>query len=54
MLRQQWASHAGSSTRLHRYLRDKAQVACEQSRFVALWRQVRAECQEREVNTHAA
>lgn len=32
-----WDRHYGSSTRLLRYLRDEAQVACEQSRFRDLW-----------------
>lgn len=43
MLRKRWASYAGSSTRLHRYLRDEALVACEQSRFRMLWRRLHAE-----------
>jgi hypothetical protein len=43
ILRQRWRAYGGSSTRLHRYLRDDALVACEQSRFRALWREVRAE-----------
>lgn len=45
LIRAQWDAHAGSSTRLHRYLRDTALVACEQSRFGDLWRQVKAETQ---------
>ncbi|EJY58328.1 hypothetical protein PACIG1_5859 [Pseudomonas aeruginosa CIG1] len=32
-----WGTHNGSSTRLLRYLRDDALVACEQSRFRSLW-----------------
>ncbi|MCY1302000.1 hypothetical protein D9M70_516380 [compost metagenome] len=32
-----WGTHNGSSTRLLRYLRDDALVACEQSRFRGLW-----------------
>jgi hypothetical protein len=43
LLRVQWTNHAGSSSRLLRYLRDTALVACEQSRFGGLWRQVKAE-----------
>lgn len=43
LIRSQWAAHAGSSSRLHRYLRDTALVACEQSRFGGLWRQVKSE-----------
>ncbi|MDP1692161.1 MAG: hypothetical protein Q8L49_09480 [Burkholderiaceae bacterium] len=53
MLRQNWASYAGSSTRLHRYLRDDALVACEQSRFRTLWRHVQAERQGREAISYA-
>jgi hypothetical protein len=45
LIRSQWVAHAGSSSRLHRYLRDTALVACEQSRFGGLWRQVKAEVQ---------
>lgn len=43
LIRSEWVAHKGSSTRLHRYLRDTALVACEQSRFRGLWRQVKAE-----------
>jgi len=43
LIRLEWAAYKGSSTRLHRYLRDTALVACEQSRFRGLWRQVKAE-----------
>lgn len=45
LIRSQWEVHEGSSSRLHRYLRDTALVACEQSRFGGLWRQVKAESQ---------
>lgn len=41
LIRSEWEAHNGSSTRLHRYLRDAALVACEQSRFRSLWRQVK-------------
>jgi hypothetical protein len=54
LIRQRWNACAGSSTRLHRYLRDEALVACEQSRFRTLWLQVQAERQSREVTTRAA
>ena len=54
LIRQRWNACAGSSTRLHRYLRDEALVACEQSRFRSLWQQVQAEHQVREVRTRAA
>ncbi|MDM0115672.1 hypothetical protein QTI66_26215 [Variovorax sp. J22R133] len=43
LIRAQWCHHAGSSSRLHRHLRDTALVACEQARFGVLWRQVKAE-----------
>lgn len=43
LIRLEWEAHKGSSTRLHRHLRDTALVACEQSRFRGLWRQVKAE-----------
>ena len=53
MIRQRWNACAGSSTRLHRYLRDEALVACEQSRFRTLWQQVRAERHAREAVANA-
>lgn len=37
LLNEAWDAHKGSSTRLLRYLRDDALVACEQSRFRGLW-----------------
>ena len=37
LLEQNWIDFGGSSTRLLRYLRDDALVACEQSRFRNLW-----------------
>jgi hypothetical protein len=43
MLMRKWNTYNGSSTRLLRYLRDEALVACEQGRFRQLWQQVRAE-----------
>jgi hypothetical protein len=36
-----WERFSGSSTRLLRFLRDEAKVACEQSRFKSLWHLVR-------------
>jgi hypothetical protein len=54
MLRAQWFVHAGSSTRLLRYLRDKALVACEQSRFQTIWRAVHAEHYGKEASANAA
>ena len=41
----QWASHAGSSTRLLRHLRDEALISCEQGRFARLWQALDAELQ---------
>lgn len=43
LIRQGWADCVGSSTKLHRYIRDERIVACEQSRFREIWHQVRAE-----------
>jgi hypothetical protein len=37
LLRKNWRRFDGASSRLLRYLRDEAMVACEQSRFRALW-----------------
>lgn len=53
LIRQRWNACSGSSTRLHRYLRDEAFVACEQSRFRSLWHQVKAERHAREEITRA-
>ena len=39
----QWARHAGSSTRLLRYLRDEARISCEQKRFSRIWRALSTE-----------
>jgi hypothetical protein len=41
MLIENWVEHLGQSSRLLRYLRDEAHVACEQSRFRGLWSQAR-------------
>jgi len=54
MIHHQWTTCAGSSTRLHRYLRDEALVACEQSRFRTLWRLVQTERHTRGAVSHAA
>lgn len=54
MLREQWTLYSGNSARLHRYLRDTALVACEQSRFQLLWRTVRAENRRQEANAYDA
>jgi hypothetical protein len=43
LLRAQWKSHKGSSSRLLRYLRDDALVACEQRRFRGIWQAVKDE-----------
>jgi hypothetical protein len=43
LISQHWERFSGSSTRLLRFLRDEANVACEQSRFRLLWRSVRAD-----------
>jgi len=50
VLREQWTRHAGSSTRLLRYLRDEAGICCEQKRFSRIWQAMAAEAQ---VNTQA-
>lgn len=39
----QWTQHAGSSTRLLRYLRDEARISCEQKRFSRIWQALAAE-----------
>lgn len=43
LLRENWSACNGQSSRLLRFLRDKALVQCEQSRFRRLWVQVRTE-----------
>lgn len=42
LLRASWHTHNGESSRLLRYLRDVAGVACAQERFKNLWHEVRA------------
>lgn len=43
LLRSNWEVYGGSSTQLLRFLRDEAQVACEQGRFRRIWHVL---CQE--------
>lgn len=43
LLRANWSENNGSSTRLLRFLRDQAQVACEQGRFRRIWGELRQE-----------
>ena len=43
ILHENWSSHHGSATRLLRYSRDEALVACEQSRFQQICRKVRTD-----------
>lgn len=43
LLRTHWDAYKGQSSQLLRFLRDDALVSCEQSRFRALWHQLRAE-----------
>ncbi|HEX6703891.1 MAG TPA: hypothetical protein VF169_03955 [Albitalea sp.] len=43
LLRAQWTKHGGSSSRLLRFLRDDAMVACEQGRFRGIWWSVKSE-----------
>lgn len=50
LIRSNWAAYGGSSTRLLRYLRDDAIVACEQSRFRSMWLLIHAEMQPAELN----
>ena len=43
LISEHWERFSGRSTRLLRFLRDEANVACEQSRFKSLWHSVRTE-----------
>jgi len=52
LLQEQWQHHGGHSSRLLRYLRDDAQVACEQGRFRDLWHQVKAQQDGEGAHTH--
>jgi hypothetical protein len=45
VMRKQWRRHNGSSTQLLRYLRQEAQIACEQKRFRDIWQVLRTEMQ---------
>lgn len=42
LIEKNWHLYGGTRDKLHRYLRDEALVACEQSRFGILWNRVRA------------
>jgi hypothetical protein len=41
LIRTHWHHHEGSASKLLRFLRDDAKVACEQSRFSGIWRKVK-------------
>jgi hypothetical protein len=43
LIRREWKATDGRSSILLRYLRDDAQIACEQGRFARLWREIRNE-----------
>lgn len=43
LLKRHWHHHGGQSSRLLRYLRDDALVACEQGRFRDLWHRTRSQ-----------
>jgi hypothetical protein len=43
LLVRNWSRHAGQSSRLLRFLRDEALIACEQGRFRDLWRRALSE-----------
>lgn len=47
VLKAQWSRHSGSSTKLLRYLRDEAQISCEQKRFSRLWQSLCAQSRGR-------
>jgi hypothetical protein len=51
VLRAQWARHKGSSTLLLRYLRQEAQIACEQKRFSIIWQGLKADHATRGTST---
>lgn len=42
VLTAQWTRHSGSSSKLLRFLRDEAQISCEQKRFSRLWQELSA------------
>jgi hypothetical protein len=41
ILREQWSSHGGNSSRLLRFLRRDAHISCEQGRFKNIWHVVK-------------
>jgi hypothetical protein len=41
LIQTHWDRHEGSASKLLRFLRDDAQIACEQSRFSGIWRKVK-------------
>jgi hypothetical protein len=43
LIRTHWNRYEGSASKLLRFLRDDANVACEQSRFSGIWRKIKAD-----------
>jgi hypothetical protein len=43
LIRTHWDNYQGNASKLLRFLRDEANVACEQSRFSEIWRGVKGE-----------
>lgn len=53
LIRTHWSSYEGSASKLLRFLRDEAHVACEQSRFSGIWRKIKNDHSSRRGEMHA-
>jgi len=53
LIRTNWIRCEGSASKLLRFLRDDANVACEQSRFSGIWRGVKEEHSSKQGEMHA-
>ena len=49
LIRANWHNHEGSGSKLLRFLRDEAKVACEQSRFSGIWHKVKKDQTAQEI-----
>jgi thymidylate synthase len=53
LIRTNWSHCEGSASKLLRFLRDDANVACEQSRFSGIWREIKEERSSTKGEMHA-
>jgi hypothetical protein len=53
LIRTNWSRYQGSASKILRFLRDDANVACEQSRFSGIWRGIKEEQSSKQGEMHA-